>query len=150
IRLRSSDASPARCHRPSPPFCPLNPGWPWAPSCPKLPMRRKNERAATTLCSTTATRQRVSSRYRLTTLPQTTLTRPPLRLSGAFGIQGLDDIAEGLTMGKKDHQYDFKAGRIYNLESSGVIKEKALVIGAHSDIAHPEVAHAWWQAAMVD
>jgi len=69
---------------------------------------------------------------------------------GAFGIQGLDDIAEALTMGKKDHQYNFKAGRIYNLESSGVIKEKSLVIGAHSDISHPEVAHAWWQAVMVD
>jgi hypothetical protein len=69
---------------------------------------------------------------------------------GAFGIQGLDDIAEGLTMEKKDHQYDFKAGRIYNLESSGVIRDKALVIGAHSDIAHPEVAHVWWQAVMVD
>jgi len=69
---------------------------------------------------------------------------------GEFGIQGLDDIAEGLIMGKKDHQYNFKAGRIYNLESSGVIKEKALVVGAHSDIAHPEVAHAWWQAVMVD
>ncbi len=69
---------------------------------------------------------------------------------GAFGIQGLDEIAEGLTMGKKDHQYNFKAGRIYNLESSGVIKEKALVIGAHSDIAHPEVAHAWWQAVAID
>jgi hypothetical protein len=69
---------------------------------------------------------------------------------GAFGIQGLDDVAEGLTMGKKDHQYGFKAGRIYNLESSDVIREKALVVGAHSDIAHPEVAHAWWQAVMVD
>ncbi|HKQ76445.1 MAG TPA: hypothetical protein VJ810_22315 [Blastocatellia bacterium] len=69
---------------------------------------------------------------------------------GAFGIQGLDDIAEGLTMGRKEHQYNFKPGRIYNLESSGVIKDKALVVGAHSDIAHPEVAHAWWQAVMVD
>ena len=78
------------------------------------------------------------------------LEMPKYGAIGAFGIQGLDDIAEGLTMGKKDHQYDFKAGRIYNLESSGVIKEKALVIGAHSDIAHPEVAHAWWQAVMVD
>jgi pimeloyl-ACP methyl ester carboxylesterase len=69
---------------------------------------------------------------------------------GAFGLQGLDDIAEGLTIGNKDHQYNFRAGRIYNLESSGVIRERALVIGAHSDIAHPEVAHAWWQAVMVD
>lgn len=69
---------------------------------------------------------------------------------GAFGIQGLDDIAEGLPIQKKDHQYNFKAGRIYNLASGEVIKEKALVIGAHSDIAHPEVAHAWWQAVAID
>jgi hypothetical protein len=69
---------------------------------------------------------------------------------GAFGLQGLDEIAEGLPMGKKDHQYNFKAGRIYNLESSDIIKEKALVVGAHSDIAHPEVAHAWWQAVIMD
>jgi hypothetical protein len=69
---------------------------------------------------------------------------------GAFGIQGLDEITEGMPMGKKDHQYDFQAGRIYNLESSDVIKQKALLIGAHSDIAHPEVAHAWWQAVLMD
>ncbi len=69
---------------------------------------------------------------------------------GAFGIQGLDDIAESLAMGGKDHQYDFKSGRIYNLESSGVIKERAMVVGAHSDIAHLEVAHAWWQAINID
>jgi hypothetical protein len=69
---------------------------------------------------------------------------------GAFGLQGLGEIAEGMAMGKKDHQYNFKAGRVYNLESSDIIKDKALVIGAHSDIAHPEVAHAWWQAVIMD
>jgi hypothetical protein len=69
---------------------------------------------------------------------------------GAFGIQGLDEIAEGMSIGAKDHQYNFNAGRIYNLESSDVIKTKALVVGAHSDIAHPEVAHAWWQAVMLE
>jgi len=78
------------------------------------------------------------------------LELPKYGAIGSFGIQGLDDITEGLTMGRKDHQYNFKAGRIYNLESSGVIKEKALAVGAHSDIAHPEVAHAWWQAVMAD
>src|SRR5262249_54193310 len=57
------------------------------------------------------------------------LEMPKYGAIGSFGIQGLDDIAEGLTMQKKDHQYNFKAGRIYNLESSGVIKERALVIG---------------------
>ena len=78
------------------------------------------------------------------------LEMPKYGAIGAFGIQGLDDISEGLSMEKGDHQYNFKSGRIYNLESSGVIKERALVIGAHSDISHPEVAHAWWQAVALD
>lgn len=66
---------------------------------------------------------------------------------GAFGIQGLDDSAEGLVLKAKDAPYHFQPGHIYNLESSDVIRKKALVVGAHSDIAHPEIAHAWWQAA---
>jgi len=44
--------------------------------------------------------------------------------------------------------YNFKPGRIYNLESSNVIKNGGGFSGAHSDIAHPEVAHALWQAAL--
>lgn len=68
---------------------------------------------------------------------------------GAFGIQGLDNIATGLEMKAVDQAYDFKSGKIYNLESSNVIKNGGGVVGAHSDIAHPEVAHALWQAVLV-
>jgi hypothetical protein len=67
---------------------------------------------------------------------------------GAFGIQGLDQIAEGLEMKPVSQQYNFKPGRIYNLESSNVIKNGGGFSGAHSDISHPEVAHALWQAAL--
>lgn len=67
---------------------------------------------------------------------------------GAFGIQGLDALTEGLVMKKADEGYGFKPGRIYNLESSDVIKNGGGFSGAHSDIAHPEVAHALWQAAL--
>jgi hypothetical protein len=44
--------------------------------------------------------------------------------------------------------YGFQAGRLYNLEASGIIKNGDGGSGAHSDIAHPEVAHAFWEAAL--
>jgi hypothetical protein len=67
---------------------------------------------------------------------------------GAFGIQGVEQITEGLEMKKVSEPYNFKPGRIYNLESSDIIKNGGGFAGAHSDIAHPEVAHALWQAAL--
>ncbi len=73
---------------------------------------------------------------------------PEIGALGTFGIQGLDQIAEGLTMKKVSDAYSFKPGRIYNLESSDVIKNGGGFAGAHSDIVHPEVAHALWQAAL--
>jgi len=73
---------------------------------------------------------------------------PEIGALGAFGIQGLDQITEGLQMKKADEAYNFKPGKIYNLESSNVIKNGGGFAGAHSDIAHPEVAHALWQAAL--
>jgi hypothetical protein len=47
-----------------------------------------------------------------------------------------------------DHSYGFERGRVYNIESSGVINVGGGFSGAHSDIAKPEVAHAVWEAAM--
>src|SRR5205085_9734904 len=69
---------------------------------------------------------------------------------GCFGIQGpgcnsfeLDVLLDT----SKSH--GFKAGSIYNLECSSVIKEIANILsGAHSHISHPQVAHAFWEAAM--
>ena len=51
-------------------------------------------------------------------------------------------------MGAANFAYDFKPGAIYNLEASGIIKNGGGASGAHSDIAHPEVAHAFWSAAL--
>lgn len=73
---------------------------------------------------------------------------PRIGALGAFGIQGMGDLAEGLVMKKVSEAYGFKPGRIYNLESSNVIKTGGGFSGAHSDIVHPEVAHALWQAAL--
>jgi hypothetical protein len=47
-----------------------------------------------------------------------------------------------------DHSYGFERGKVYNIESSGVINAGGGFSGAHSDIAKPEVAHAVWEAVM--
>ncbi len=69
---------------------------------------------------------------------------------GAFGIRGLDGVAEDLPMQGAAYPYAFGAGRIYNLEASGVIRAMDGLSGAHSDIAHPEVAHAFWAGVLAD
>lgn len=67
---------------------------------------------------------------------------------GAFGIQGLN-AASDMLMQSASYAYNFSGGRVYNLEASGIIKNGGGASGAHSDIAHPEVAHAFWSAVLV-
>ncbi len=67
---------------------------------------------------------------------------------GTFGIRGLDRSVADMAMLRVDRLYGFEAGRIYNIESSGVIRNGGGFSGAHSDIAQPEVAHAVWEAAL--
>ena len=68
---------------------------------------------------------------------------------GSYGIQGLPgSILSGLVMGSATESYQFQPGKIYNLESSPIIKQMFGIQGAHSDIVHPEVAHAIWAAAL--
>ncbi len=69
---------------------------------------------------------------------------------GSFGLGGDDLAAENTNMLPCDASYDFKPGKIYNLESSKFICNVELggpTSGAHCDIAKPEVAHAVWSAA---
>ncbi len=68
---------------------------------------------------------------------------------GSFGIQGLGDRAVDSTILGVDQDYGFLPGLIYNIESSSVIKTLNGLSGAHCDIAHPEIAHAVWEAARV-
>jgi hypothetical protein len=42
--------------------------------------------------------------------------------------------------------YGFQAGQTYNINSNDVIRNGSGASGAHSDIDHPEVAHAFWEA----
>ena len=62
---------------------------------------------------------------------------------GTFGIRGVAGV-EDMAMRPATSAYDFREGRIYNLEASDIIKNGSGMSGAHSDIAHPAVAHALW------
>jgi hypothetical protein len=68
---------------------------------------------------------------------------------GAFGLQG---TAAGTTHDvpvlHANAEYGFDAGHIYNIDASTVICHGGWPSGAHSDIAHPQIAHLFWQAAL--
>ena len=66
---------------------------------------------------------------------------------GTFGIRGTQAV-EDLVMQPSSQPYNLREGRIYNLDASGVICNGTGASGAHSDIAHPEVAHAFWSAIL--
>ena len=65
---------------------------------------------------------------------------------GTFGAQGPGVSVEERTMLPASESYDFRPHIIYNLDASEVIKDGEGPSGAHSDICHPEVAHAAWEA----
>jgi hypothetical protein len=67
---------------------------------------------------------------------------------GTFGARGPGITVHDRALGEVNEDYKFAAGIIYNLDCSQVIKKLDGYSGAHSDIAHPEVAHAVWEAAM--
>jgi hypothetical protein len=65
---------------------------------------------------------------------------------GVFGIQGPGVPLKNQTMLPPESAYGFHGGRVYNLDASGFINQGSGASGAHSDIAKPAVAHAFWQA----
>jgi hypothetical protein len=67
---------------------------------------------------------------------------------GTFGVRGPGPEVVDLDMLPTDGDYAFGPGKVYNLEASRYIREGGGLSGAHSDITHPEVAHAVWQAAL--
>jgi hypothetical protein len=66
---------------------------------------------------------------------------------GSFGIQGVAASVD-LPMRPATFDYAFRPATVYNLEASEIIKNGGGASGAHSDIAHPEVAHAFWSAVL--
>ena len=68
---------------------------------------------------------------------------------GTYGLQGGGlAIEQGELSPDKAHDYGFAPGRIYNLRSDGIIRTGGGLSGAHSDIAHPELGHAFWEAVL--
>lgn len=67
---------------------------------------------------------------------------------GTHGIRGPGVNAIDMSLQSADAEYSFAPRGVYNLECSHVIREGTGRSGAHSDICHPEVAHAVWQAAL--
>lgn len=68
---------------------------------------------------------------------------------GAFGIQGTAaDTAHDVLVLNVHGDYGFEPEQIYNVDASTIICSGGGPSGAHSDIAHPEIAHLFWQAAL--
>lgn len=66
---------------------------------------------------------------------------------GKWGIRGSGLKIVDLEMQPANVPYQMESGTVYNLESTGYIREGGGFSGAHNDIARPEVAHAFWSAA---
>jgi hypothetical protein len=73
---------------------------------------------------------------------------PKFGAVGSHGIRGPGTNAAEISILPADGEYKFEPGKVYNLESSAVIKDSSGRGGAHSDICHCELAHAVWQAAL--
>ncbi len=69
---------------------------------------------------------------------------------GSFGARGPGLNIVDIELQPRDYPYQFKAGTIYNIESTKYICDGGGTSGAHSDIAKPEVAHAFWSAVMAE
>lgn len=67
---------------------------------------------------------------------------------GTFGIQGPDTNAELLDVLPMSKPYGFKTGGVYNVNATEVVRNGGGPSGAHNDIAHPELAHAYWEAIL--
>lgn len=67
---------------------------------------------------------------------------------GTFGLRGGGLEIEDLPAGAENAAYDFRPGRIYNVNCNHVIREGGPPSGAHSDIARPEIGHLVWAAAL--
>lgn len=69
---------------------------------------------------------------------------------GTFGARGPGVSAVDLKMLDATQAYGFERGKIYNIDSSQyVAKNEGFGVGAHNDIAHPQVAHAMWSAVLL-
>jgi hypothetical protein len=75
-------------------------------------------------------------------------TLPTYGAIGAFGVRGPGVNVVDEDLHAPEEPYELRPGLIYNLRSDEVIRERRGLMGAHSDIAKPAVAHAVWRAAL--
>lgn len=67
---------------------------------------------------------------------------------GTFGVRGPGiQVVDGELLAVEEG-YDFRPGIVHDLRGDDIIRDGRGAIGAHNDIAKPEVAHAVWQAAL--
>ena len=67
---------------------------------------------------------------------------------GSFGVRGPGIRVRDDDLRPVDEPYDLEPGVVHNLRGDGVIRDSAGLMGAHSDITKPPVAHAVWAAAL--
>jgi hypothetical protein len=69
---------------------------------------------------------------------------------GAFGARGagVDAEVRALALGDVTSDHALAPGRVYNVNGDAVIRNGGGLSGAHSDIAHAEVGHLFWNAVL--
>jgi hypothetical protein len=67
---------------------------------------------------------------------------------GTFGVRGPGIQIVDDDLRPVDEFYHLKPGVVHDLRGDEVIRANEGLMGAHNDIAKPEVAHAVWQAAL--
>jgi hypothetical protein len=67
---------------------------------------------------------------------------------GTFGVRGPGLDIEDIEMLDARASYGFRSAKIYNIVADNYISKMEGASGAHNDIAHAEVAHAFWEASM--
>ncbi|MDZ8228172.1 MULTISPECIES: hypothetical protein [unclassified Nostoc] len=79
-----------------------------------------------------------------------TVELPKFGALGTFGVRGPGLEIVNMKMLSVSEAYPFTTGKIYNLDSTQYICDThdGIFVGAHNDIAKPEVAHAVWQAVL--
>ena len=65
---------------------------------------------------------------------------------GAHGARGDGINIHNMAMLPESGKYSYISNHFYNIDSSQYMKKMDGLSGAHSDISHPEVAHAFFSA----
>lgn len=66
---------------------------------------------------------------------------------GASGV-GVDAKSLALALGDVTSDYKLAPGKVYNVDGDAVIRKGGGASGAHSDIAHAELGHLFWNAVL--